>query len=68
MTADTPRYRVALRLYVVFSILMALSAAASGLLLLYLARPFVSELPSEQQRQLTVLLFAGAAAPVAVAA
>ena len=32
--AASASYRVSLRLYVVFSLLMALSAAASGLLLL----------------------------------
>ena len=36
MTASASSYRVSLRLYIVFSLLMAVSAAASGLLLLYL--------------------------------
>ena len=44
MTASASSYRVSLRLYVMFSLLMAVSAAASGLLLLYLARPFIAEL------------------------
>jgi len=47
MTRSAPPYRVTLRLYVVFSLLMAVSAAGSGLLLLYLARPF----------QISVLLY-----------
>ena len=68
MTVPTSPYRVSLRLYVVFSLLMAVSAALSGLLLLYLARPFASELSSAQATQLTVLLFTGAAAAGALAA
>jgi len=63
-----PSYRVSLRLYVVFSLLMAVSAAASGLFLLYLARPFASELSSTQTRQLTMLLFTGSAVAGALAA
>lgn len=63
-----PPYRVSLRLYVVFSLLMAVSAAASGLFLLYLARPFASELSSTQTRQLTMLLFTGAGVAGALAA
>lgn len=63
-----PPYRVSLRLYVVFSLLMAVSAAASGLFLLYLARPFASELSSAQTRQLTMLLFTGSAVAGALAA
>jgi len=53
---------------VVFSLLMALSAAASGLFLLYLARPFASELSGPQARQLAILLFTGAAVAGALAA
>src|SRR3972149_2187915 len=68
MTVPTSPYRVSLRLYVVFSLLMAVSAALSGLLLLYLARPFASELSSAQAPQLPVLLFTGAAAAGALAA
>ena len=68
MTASTSSYRVSLRLYVVFSLLMAVSAAASGLLLLYLARPFVIDLPARQAWDITVLLFSGAAVAGAVAA
>jgi signal transduction histidine kinase len=69
MTRSAPRaYRVSLRLYVVFSLLMAASAAASGLFLLYLARPFASELSAPQARQLAVLLFTGAAVAGALAA
>jgi signal transduction histidine kinase len=69
MTAPlNPPYRVSLRLYVVFSLLMAVSAALSGLFLLYLARPFVSELSSEQTRELTMLLFTGSAVAGALAA
>src|SRR5262249_20394783 len=65
--ANAP-YRVSLRLYVVFSLLMAVSAALSGLFLLYLARPFASELSSEQTRELTMLLFTGSAVAGALAA
>jgi signal transduction histidine kinase len=69
MTRKLPRaYRVSLRLYVVFSLLMATSASASGLFLLYLARPFASELSGPQARQLAVLLFTGAAVAGALAA
>src|SRR6266511_4396947 len=69
MTRSAPRaYRVSLSLYVVFSLLMALSAAASGLFLLYLARPFASELSAPQARQLAILLFTGAAVAGALAA
>ena len=63
-----PPYRVSLRLYVVFSLLMSVSAALSGLFLLYLARPFASELSSEQTRELTMLLFTGSAVAGALAA
>src|SRR5499425_2376853 len=59
-----PHYRVSLRLYVVFSLLMAVSAVLSGLFLLYLARPFASHLSGEQTRELTMLLFTGSAAAV----
>ena len=54
-------HRVSVRLYVVLSLLMAGSATASGLLLLYIARPFVSELGGDLAGKATVLLFAGAA-------
>ena len=60
-------YRLSLRLYVVFSVLMAVSAAASGLLLLYLARPFITALGKEGAHA-TVLLFAGAGGAGALAA
>jgi PAS domain S-box-containing protein len=60
-------YRVSLRLYVVFSLLMAVSAAASGLLLLYLARPFITALGQEGAKA-TALLFAGAGIAGALAA
>ena len=68
MTRPAPSYRISLRLYVVFSLLMAVSAAASGLLLLYLARPFISELGSQQAVQATALLFGGAGLAGAAAA
>src|SRR5262245_44201379 len=68
MTPPAPSYRISLRLYVVFSLLMAVSAAASGLLLLYLARPFISELGSQQAVQATALLFGGAGLAGAAAA
>jgi PAS domain S-box-containing protein len=64
----SPSYRVSLRLYVVFSLLMAAAAAASGLFMLYLARPFAAELSGPQTRQLTVLLFTGAGVAGALAA
>jgi PAS domain S-box-containing protein len=67
MTATASSYRVSLRLYVVFSLLMALSAAASGLVLLYLARPFITALGA-QGAQATALLFAGAGIAGALAA
>src|SRR2546427_4206828 len=68
MNRPVPSYRVSLRLYVVFSLLMAAAAAASGLLLLYLARPFISELGGEHAVQATALLFAGAGLSGAAAA
>src|SRR6266852_391132 len=69
MTRRAPRaYRVSVSLYVVFSLLMAMSAAASGLFLLYLARPFASELSAPQARQLAILLFTGPAVAGALAA
>jgi PAS domain S-box-containing protein len=67
MTASTASYRVSLRLYVVFSLLMAVSAAASGLLLLYLARPFIAALGTKGAHA-TALLFAGAGIAGALAA
>src|SRR5262245_45910493 len=68
MMGPAPSYRVSLRLYVMFSLLMAGSAAASGLLLLYLARPFISQLHSTLVSQATVLLFTGAGVAGAAAA
>ncbi len=69
MTRSAPRaYRVSLRLNVVFSLLMAASATASGLYLLYLARPFANELSGRQAHQLAVLLFSGAAVAGVLAA
>jgi PAS domain S-box-containing protein len=68
MMRAAPSYRLSLRLYVMFSLLMAVSAAASGLLLLYLARPFISELQSVHAAQATVLLFTGAGVAGAAAA
>ena len=65
---NSPPYRLSLRLYVVFSLLMAVSAALSGLFLLYLARPFASVLSSSQTRDLTMLLFTGSAVAGALAA
>jgi len=67
MTTPAPSYRVSLRLYVVFSLLMLVSAAASGLLLLYLARPFITAL-GQQGARATMLLFAGAGVAGALAA
>ena len=68
MARPASSYRVSLRLYVVFSLLMAVSAAASGLLLLYLARPFISELGGQHAVKATALLFAGAGLAGATAA
>ncbi|MFQ5944942.1 MAG: nitrogen regulation protein NR(II) [Anaerolineae bacterium] len=68
MTGSAHRYRLSLRLYVVFSLLMALSATASGLFLLHLARPFISESPSRQPGKAAVLLFVGAAVAGGMAA
>ncbi len=68
MTSPASRIQVSFRLYVLFSLLMALSAAASGLFLLYLARPLVKELSSQLARQATVRLFTGAATAGAVTA
>lgn len=62
------RQSVRVRLYVVFSLLMALSAIVSGILLLFLARPFITELPAPLARKAAVLLFAGAALGGGVAA
>ncbi len=68
MTPPAVSSRVSLRLYIVFSLLMAVSAAASGLLLLYLARPFIGELEGGQAMRATALLFAGAGLAGAAAA
>jgi PAS domain S-box-containing protein len=68
MIPPVSSYRVSLRLYVVFSLLMAAAAALSGLLLLYLARPFISELSSHQAVRATALLFGGACLAGAAAA
>ena len=61
-------YRVSLRLWVMFSLLMAASAAASGLLLLYLARPFIALLTASQAADAGVLLFTGAGVAGSLAA
>jgi signal transduction histidine kinase len=68
MAAPFTPYRLSLRLWVVFSLLMAASAAASGLLLLYLARPFIALLTSSQAADAGVLLFTGAGVAGALAA
>jgi signal transduction histidine kinase len=62
------RHRVSIRLYLVFSLMMAASATASGLLLLYIARPFITELGGPLAAKATVLLFAGAALAGGIAA
>ncbi len=67
MTGPAP-HGVSVRLYVVFSLLMAGSATASGLLLLYIAEPFITELGGSLASKATVLLFGGAAAAGALAA
>ncbi|MBI2529140.1 MAG: PAS domain S-box protein [Candidatus Rokubacteria bacterium] len=68
MPQRVPPYRVSVRLYVVFSLLMAVAATASGLVLLYLARPFITELGGQEAARATVLLFSGAALAGAAAA
>lgn len=68
MPERVPPYRVSVRLYVVFSLLMAVSATASGLVLLYLARPFITELGGREAARAAVLLFSGAAVAGAAAA
>src|SRR5262245_47641981 len=68
MSGTPPLYRGSIRLYVVFSLLMAGSASASGLFLLHLARPFITELGGPQAAKATVLLFVGAAVAGALAA
>ena len=40
---------------------IGVSATVSGLILLYLARPFITELGGQQAARATVLLFSGAA-------
>jgi two-component system sensor histidine kinase AtoS len=67
MTGPISRYRVSVRLYLIFAVLMGVSATLSGLLLLYLARPFVVGLTPEQVRQATIILFSGAATAVVLA-
>jgi two-component system sensor histidine kinase AtoS len=61
MAESTPRFRVSVRLYVIFSLLMAASATASGLVLLYLAKPFIRELGGPLAAEAAVVLFTGAA-------
>jgi signal transduction histidine kinase len=68
MSPAASSYRVSLRLWVVFSLLMAASATASGLLLLFLARPFIALLSSAQAADAGVLLFTGAGVAGAMAA
>ena len=68
MSERVPTYRVSVRLYVVLSLLMAVSATASGLVLLYLARPFITELGGREAARAAVLLFSGAALAGAAAA
>jgi len=68
VSAVAPHTRVSVRLYVIFSLLMAVAATASGLLLLYIARPFITELGGPLAARATILLFAGAALAGALAA
>jgi signal transduction histidine kinase len=67
MAEPISRYRVSVRLYLVFAVLMGVSATLSGLLLLYLARPFVVDLTPKQVRQATIILFSGAAVAAVLA-
>jgi signal transduction histidine kinase len=67
MAEPISRYRVSVRLYLVFAVLMGVSATLSGLLLLYLARPFVVDLTPKQVRQATIILFSGAAVAAGLA-
>jgi signal transduction histidine kinase len=60
-TPAAPTYRVSIRLYVLFSLLTAVSAATSGLVLLFLARPYISDLTAPTAWRATVMLFSGAA-------
>lgn len=68
MPAPPRPYRVAVSLYVLFSLLGAVTATGSGLVLLYLAKPFVAELTAPQAARATVILFGGAALAGALAA
>lgn len=68
MTAAAGSNRVTIRLWVVFSLLMAFCATASGLLLLHLARPFITALGAPLAGQATMLLFMGAASAGVMAA
>jgi signal transduction histidine kinase len=61
MAGRVSRYRISVRLYLIFALLMGVSATLSGLLLLYLARPFVVGLTPQQAEQATIILFGGAA-------
>jgi signal transduction histidine kinase len=67
MPEPISRYRVSVRLYLVFAVLMGVSATLSGLLLLYLARPFVLGLTPQQVQQATIILFSGAAVAAVLA-
>ncbi len=67
--SPSQRYRVSLSLYVILSLLTAVSATGSGLYLLYLARPFVSEnFTRTEQVQASFVLFTGAALAAGFAA
>jgi PAS domain S-box-containing protein len=68
MTAVAGSARVTIRLWVVFSLLMALCATASGLFLLHLARPFITALGAPLAGHATMLLFMGAASAGVMAA
>jgi two-component system, NtrC family, sensor histidine kinase PilS len=68
VSGSLERYQLVFRLWVVLSILMAGSAIASGLVLLVLARPFVTDLSPAEARQARTVLFAGAAGAAALGA
>ena len=63
-------YRPSDHVYAFFSLLMAMSAAASGLLLLYIAHPFISQLGNQQfiKAVIAVAIFGGAGLGGAAAA
>lgn len=66
MVQRVSRYRVSVRLYLVFAVLMGVPAILSGFLLLYLARPYVVGLTPQELQKATIILFSGAAGAAAL--